>query len=159
MLSPTTIGLFALAAFIFAITPGPDMLYIVARSIAQGRGAGVMSALGIQAGSLVHTVAAAVGLSALVSTSTIAFGLVKYVGAAYLIYLGIRTLLSEAENLHIHAGKQKNLKTLYLSTKNTAWQRPLRYRATTKSITQRCTELAQRFTEKKQGQIWGGSET
>jgi len=70
------------------------VLYIVARSLDQGRGAGVVSTLGIHVGSIVHVAAAALGLSALIASSAVAFGLVKYAGAAYLVYLGVRRLLS-----------------------------------------------------------------
>jgi threonine/homoserine/homoserine lactone efflux protein len=71
------------------------VFYILGRSIGQGRGAGFVSALGISVGSLVHTAAAAVGLSALLMSSALAFGVVKYLGAAYLIYLGVQKLRRE----------------------------------------------------------------
>lgn len=92
-----TLGLFLLAALALVVTPGPAVLYIVTRSIDQGRGAGVASALGIEAGSLVHVVAAAIGISALVASSATAFAVVKYLGAAYLIYMGVRVLISRPE--------------------------------------------------------------
>ncbi|MEM7127781.1 MAG: LysE family translocator [Chloroflexota bacterium] len=113
MPSPTTIGLFVFAAFLFAILPGPDMLYIATRSITQGRNAGIMSALGVQTGTIVHTVAAAAGLSALIATSTIAFSAVKYAGTFYLVYLGIRTFLSEVDALQVRAGEQEKLNRVY----------------------------------------------
>jgi threonine/homoserine/homoserine lactone efflux protein len=84
---------FLFASFLLWITPGPDTMYILARSIAQGRRAGVLSVLGISSGILVHTVAAAAGLSALLAASAWAFAAVKVAGAAYLIYLGIQALL------------------------------------------------------------------
>ena len=84
--------LFMLAALVLLIVPGPAVLYIVARSIDQGRRAGIVSVLGIGLGSLVHVTAAALGLSALLMSSALAFSLVKYLGAVYLIYLGIRKL-------------------------------------------------------------------
>jgi len=94
---PTDLALFALAAVLLTVTPGPAVLYIVARSISQGRAAGVVSCLGIAAGGLVHVVAAAAGLSAILATSALAFDAVKYAGAAYLVWLGVRRLLRSAE--------------------------------------------------------------
>ena len=76
------------------LVPGPVVLYITSRSIGLGRGAGLVSAMGIAVGTLVHVAAATLGLSALLVSSASAFTLVKYAGAAYLIYLGIRTLRS-----------------------------------------------------------------
>jgi threonine/homoserine/homoserine lactone efflux protein len=94
---PSTLALFSLAAVALIVVPGPAVLYIVARSVDQGRQAGVVSALGIAVGGLVHVAAAVVGLSALVVSSARAFELVKYAGAAYLIVLGIRRLLTREE--------------------------------------------------------------
>lgn len=88
-----TIALFAGAALALLVIPGPAVLYIVAQSVAQGRAAGLVSMLGIQAGGLVHVAAAAVGLSALLLQSALAFNIVKYAGAAYLVYLGLRKLI------------------------------------------------------------------
>jgi threonine/homoserine/homoserine lactone efflux protein len=82
------------AAILLAI-PGPAVFYIVGRSIGQGRNAGLVSALGIGVGTLIHTAAAAVGLSALLVSSATAFSVVKYLGAAYLVYLGVQRLRSE----------------------------------------------------------------
>jgi threonine/homoserine/homoserine lactone efflux protein len=92
MPGPTSLGVFVLAALLLLLTPGPAVLYIVARSIDQGRRAGLVSMLGVHAGTVVHVGAAAAGLSALLATSAVAFSAVKYMGAAYLIYLGIRKL-------------------------------------------------------------------
>ncbi|HSM83356.1 MAG TPA: LysE family translocator [Nodosilinea sp.] len=89
-----TLGLFFTAAFILSITPGPAILYTLARSLNGGKSEGLSSALGLFVGGLVHVAAAAVGISSLLMTSAVAFALVKYAGAAYLIYLGLRTLLS-----------------------------------------------------------------
>ena len=89
-----TIGLFAAAALALLVIPGPAVLYIVAQSIEQGRVAGLVSMLGIQVGALVHVTAAALGLSALLVQSALAFSAVKYAGAAYLVYLGLRKLLA-----------------------------------------------------------------
>ena len=83
---------FVSAALVLLAIPGPAVLYIVGRSIGQGRNAGFVSALGIGVGTLVHTSAAAVGLSALLVSSATAFSVVKYLGAAYLVFLGIQRL-------------------------------------------------------------------
>lgn len=109
MLSMTTISLFAVASVLLAITPGPDMLYIATRSVAQGRQAGVVSALGVHSGILIHTVAAALGLSAIVATSTYAFKVIQFAGAAYLVYLGIKTILSKNETLEIKGTERAKL--------------------------------------------------
>jgi threonine/homoserine/homoserine lactone efflux protein len=93
--SSSSLLLFVSAALLLLVIPGPAVFYIVGRSIGHGRGAGLVSALGIGAGSLVHTAAAAVGLSALLMSSAVAFAAVKYLGAAYLVYLGIQKLRRE----------------------------------------------------------------
>lgn len=90
--SHSSLILFISAALLLLVIPGPAVFYILGRSIGQGRGASFVSALGISVGSLVHTAAAAVGLSALLMSSALAFGVVKYLGAAYLIYLGVQKL-------------------------------------------------------------------
>ena len=89
-----TLVLFAVAALALLLVPGPAVLYIVTRSAEHGRRAGLVSVAGVHLGTLVHTTAAAVGLSALVVSSAVAFGAVKYAGAAYLVYLGIRKLVA-----------------------------------------------------------------
>lgn len=93
MIDPTGLTLFVTAALLLLIAPGPAVLYIVARSVEQGRAAGMVSVLGIGLGSLVHIALAAVGLSALLLASSLAFTVVKFAGAAYLIWLGLRSLL------------------------------------------------------------------
>jgi len=90
----STLILFAVAASILVFTPGPNTLYIIARSVQQGRGAGIVSSLGVEVGTLIHVAAAACGISALLLSSALAFSVVKYAGAAYLIYLGLKTLLT-----------------------------------------------------------------
>jgi len=87
-------GLFIAASVVLLLTPGPAVLFIVARSVQQGRTAGLVSVLGIHLGTIVHILAAAVGLSALIVSSALAFSVVKYLGAAYLIWMGVRTLLA-----------------------------------------------------------------
>ena len=94
MLGTHDLPTFMLASLLLNVTPGPDTLYIVSRSVSQGRRAGFVSALGISTGCLVHTALAAFGLSAVLSTSATAFEAVKFAGAFYLIYLGIRALRS-----------------------------------------------------------------
>jgi len=87
-------GVFLATCIILNLTPGPDTFYILGRSLTQGRGAGIASVLGISCGSIVHTLAAAFGLSALLAASASAFLAVKLAGAAYLIYLGARMLFT-----------------------------------------------------------------
>jgi RhtB (resistance to homoserine/threonine) family protein len=86
--------LFIVSGLLLNITPGQDTLYIVGRSISQGRRAGVLSVLGITTGSLIHTLAAACGVSAVLAASSQAFLVIKFAGAAYLVYLGLQLLLS-----------------------------------------------------------------
>lgn len=88
---------FVAACILLNLTPGQDTIYIVSRSAAQGRMIGIASALGISAGGLVHTIAAAIGLSAILATSAMAFLIVKLVGAGYLIYLGLTLLLQRGK--------------------------------------------------------------
>lgn len=87
--------LFILAGLLLNITPGPDMLYIAGRTASQGFRSGLAAVMGINAGCLVHTFAAAIGLSAILTTSAEAFFVVKLVGAAYLVYVGISLLLQK----------------------------------------------------------------
>jgi len=98
MTDTTALAVFMIAALTLNVTPGPNMLYVTTRSLGQGRKAGVVSAIGIGVGNLVHTLAAALGLSALLMSSAIAYSVVKYVGAAYLIYLGVRMILRNEHN-------------------------------------------------------------
>lgn len=93
----TRLATFMLAAALLIVAPGPAVLYIVARSIDQGRLAGIVSVLGIALGAVVHSLAAAVGITAVLAASALAFSTVKYLGAAYLLYLGITTLLKKPE--------------------------------------------------------------
>ncbi|WP_233861644.1 LysE family translocator [Paraburkholderia adhaesiva] len=92
MFGITHFGFFVVAVFLLNVTPGPDTAYIVGRSVAQGRGAGLVSALGISAGCCVHSLACAFGLTALLAASATAFTVVKFVGALYLVYLGVRLI-------------------------------------------------------------------
>jgi threonine/homoserine/homoserine lactone efflux protein len=100
MPSATSFGVFLTAALVLAITPGPGIFYVLARSLKGGRQEGIASSFGTALGGLVHVLAAALGISAILATSALAFTLVKYIGAAYLIYLGVRTLLGN-DNLNL----------------------------------------------------------
>ena len=88
---------FAIAAVVLAITPGPGIAYVIARTVAGGRNEGLASCLGTGIGGMVHVLAAALGISLFIAQSALAFSIVKYVGAAYLIYLAIRMLLAKTD--------------------------------------------------------------
>src|SRR5256885_2966844 len=90
MPGPTTLLLFALATFLLTVTPGPGVLYVTARSVSQGRPAGFASMIGIESGEVVWLAAAATGVGALLSASTQALDVLRFAGAAYLIYLGVQ---------------------------------------------------------------------
>jgi threonine/homoserine/homoserine lactone efflux protein len=95
--SAANLALFIGAALVLLLIPGPAVLYIVGRSVEQGRRAGLVSILGIHTATLVHMLAAVLGLSAILASSALAFSMVKYAGAAYLIWLGARKLFGRAE--------------------------------------------------------------
>jgi threonine/homoserine/homoserine lactone efflux protein len=103
MPSLPTLAVYALTAVVVLLVPGPAVLYIVSQSVRQGRHAGIASVLGIHTGTLVQVVAAVLGASWLLLSSAVAFSAVKYVGAAYLIYLGVRKLLGRDEGQAIQA--------------------------------------------------------
>lgn len=96
MFDPTTFLIFIIACLVLLVVPGPAVLYITARSVDQGRMAGMVSVLGIHLGTTVHVLFAVIGLSALLLTSALAFTVVKYLGAAYLIYLGLKRIFGQA---------------------------------------------------------------
>jgi RhtB (resistance to homoserine/threonine) family protein len=98
MLGITGFTFFLIAVFLLNVTPGPDTAYIVGRSVAQGRGAGIVSALGISAGCIVHTLACAFGLTAILAASATAFTVIKIAGAIYLIYLGVRLIFARHDD-------------------------------------------------------------
>jgi len=98
--SASTLAVFAAASFALIVVPGPSVLYIVGASISQGRRAGLTSMLGVQAGGLIHVFAAAIGVSALIASSAEAFTVVKFAGAAYLVYLGIQRIRHAGEDDH-----------------------------------------------------------
>lgn len=114
----STIWLFVVAAATLLIIPGPAVFYIMARSIDQGKKAGLVSVLGVSLGGAVHVLAGAIGVSAILMTSATAFTIVKYLGAAYLIYLGCKTLFSTSDSSTPEipkAPRKKLLKIFYES--------------------------------------------
>jgi threonine/homoserine/homoserine lactone efflux protein len=102
----TSLWLFSLAALALLVIPGPAVLYVVVQSAEQGRRVGLASVAGIHLGTLVHVAAAAAGLSAIIVASALAFSVVKYAGAAYLIYLGVRKLLERDERVDVERGRE-----------------------------------------------------
>jgi threonine/homoserine/homoserine lactone efflux protein len=114
MLDSTNLSVFFITAIVLTVTPGPDTLYVIARTLAQGRTAGVISVLGICLGLLVHISAATVGLSALLMTSALAYSLVKYAGAVYLIYLGIRMVLSRPHRASLQPSQPASLAKIFI---------------------------------------------
>lgn len=113
MPDPSTLALFCLAALVLLVVPGPAVVYIVTRSVDQGRAAGLVSVVGIHVGTAVHVAAAALGLSALLMSSALAFDAVKYLGAAYLIYLGIRKLVERDEAKRRRVTRQAHLSRVF----------------------------------------------
>ncbi len=109
----TQLLLFVPAAILLAITPGPAVTYIIARSIDQGRKAGLVSVLAVASGNFVHAIGASLGLSAILASSALAFDIVKYLGAAYLIYLGIRALVSKTQVETMQSVESKKLSKIY----------------------------------------------
>jgi len=105
---------FFFAAFILAITPGPGIAYVVARTVSSGRREGLASCIGTGIGGMGHVLAGALGLSVLVAQSAMAFNAVKYIGAAYLIYLGIRILMRKSNAAPIEAGASKGVRRALL---------------------------------------------
>jgi threonine/homoserine/homoserine lactone efflux protein len=107
--------LFLIATITLNATPGPDMLYVIARSVGQGRAAGIASALGIAAGCFVHILAVTFGLASLLKAVPEAYEIVKYAGAAYLIYLGVRILISrQSKDAEESPIKKASLRTIFL---------------------------------------------
>lgn len=104
---------FVAAALVLLLIPGPGVLYIVARSLSQGHRAGLVSVLGLSAGALVHVAAATAGLSAILLASATAFGIVKALGAGYLIYLGVRTLAARGPAAGLAVTTPRSLRRLF----------------------------------------------
>jgi threonine/homoserine/homoserine lactone efflux protein len=111
--SSTSMLGFVAAALVVLLIPGPAVLYIVARSLSQGHRAGLVSVLGLSVGALVHVAAATVGLSAILLASATAFGVVKALGAGYLIYLGLRTLFAHRPTASMDASTPRSLYRLF----------------------------------------------
>jgi threonine/homoserine/homoserine lactone efflux protein len=108
------LGVYIVAALLLLLTPGPAVLYIVARSVERGRRAGLVSMLGVHAGTLVHIVAATAGLSALLAASAAAFSVVKYLGAAYLVYLGVQRLARRSVAVTAPGTRARSLRRAFL---------------------------------------------
>jgi threonine/homoserine/homoserine lactone efflux protein len=113
MIPSASLVIFLLAALGLLLIPGPAVIYIATRSVAQGRKAGMASVLGIELAGLCHCIAAAFGLSAILLASSLAFNIVKYIGAAYLVYLGIRAILSKGAAPEIEKGTPPSLWQLF----------------------------------------------
>ena len=113
MINISQLYLFMAAALVLLLIPGPAVLYITARSASQGRMAGFVSVLAIETANCIQAVAAALGLSAILLSSALAFDVVKYLGAAYLIYLGIRKLLAAHDGMENETVKRESLSRIY----------------------------------------------
>ena len=113
MPDPSRLALFVGAALLLLVVPGPSVLYIVTQSVSHGRRAGIVSVAGITTGTLVHIAAATVGLSALLASSALAFDVVKYLGAAYLIAVGIRRLAGWERGAGPQARDTRDFRRLY----------------------------------------------
>jgi threonine/homoserine/homoserine lactone efflux protein len=111
---PTTLLLFAGAAVALLVVPGPSVIYIVTRGIHQGRAAALVSVLGVTTATMVHTVFAAAGLSAILASSAVAFSIVKYAGSAYLVYLAVRTWLDRSDERIERLRPTADLRRVYL---------------------------------------------
>lgn len=104
---------FLLASILLNLTPGNDTIYIISRTIAQGRKAGIMSVLGIATGSIIHTALAAAGLSIIIAQSPVLFTIIKYAGAAYLFYIGVQMIFSKLSGLQLHRPENEKYKNIY----------------------------------------------
>lgn len=114
MLGIDNYGVFVLSGILLNLTPGSDTMYILGRSISQGKKAGVLSVFGILSGALIHTILVAFGLSIVLQRSEWAFNIIKYLGAAYLCYLGIKTILSRTSSLEMQDAKRESNWKVYL---------------------------------------------
>lgn len=108
MLGIENLGAFILTAIVLVVTPGIDTIMVLTRSISKGKSAGLYSALGVSLGMVVHTCAATFGLSQILSQSAIAFGIIKYLGAAYLVYIGYKSFVNKETQLEIKPAEIKN---------------------------------------------------
>lgn len=108
MLGIENLGAFILTAIVLVVTPGIDTIMVLTRSISKGKMAGLYSALGVSLGMVIHTCAATFGLSQILSQSAIAFGIIKYLGAAYLVYIGYKSFINKDTQLEIKPAEIKN---------------------------------------------------
>jgi len=113
MFGTTDLALFVVAGLLLNITPGPDTMYILGRTASQGWSSGAAAALGISAGLFVHTFAAAIGLSAVLLASATAFTIVKWIGAAYLVYVGVSLLFARSKNQQRTLAPACELRTVF----------------------------------------------
>jgi len=125
MFDSTRLLLFLTAALLLAVAPGPGMLYVLARTLAGGKREGLLSALGTLLGGMVHVFAAALGVSVILARSAVAFSAVKYVGAAYLCFLGVRMIREAQKDAPKHAPKAKHSQGDSLSANHGAARNPL----------------------------------
>ncbi|WP_445487480.1 LysE family translocator [Niallia sp. 03133] len=114
MIGITSFGLFIMAALLMNLTPGPDTMLIISRSVSQGKKSGIYSVLGISSGALIHTFFAAIGLSVILAKSVFLFTLIKLIGATYLVYLGIKILLQKSSAMEISDTSSLSLKKIYM---------------------------------------------
>ena len=114
MPSPETLYLFAIACTGLVLLPGPALIFIVTRGVVHGRRAGLISTLGVETGNLLQVLAATVGLPAIVASSAEAFSVVKYLGAAYLVFLGIRALLDPGDGAEVGVARTRSARRLYV---------------------------------------------
>lgn len=107
------LAVFLVATLTLNLTPGPDILYVIARGVGQGRQAALVSVFGISGGILVHTVSAAVGLAAVLASSALAYEVIRYAGAAYLCYLGVRIIRARGEGGQVENLEDKRLVAIF----------------------------------------------
>jgi threonine/homoserine/homoserine lactone efflux protein len=112
MIGIINLPLFFITSLIIIVAPGPDFIYVTTRGVSQGKKAGTLSALGISVGLLIHTLLAAFGLSAIIQASRVVYLAIKFLGALYLIFLGLKTLLSKDQLLN-NNGKNNNKKNIF----------------------------------------------
>jgi threonine/homoserine/homoserine lactone efflux protein len=113
MFDTATLLAFLAASIVIVLAPGPAQALTIARSISGGKEAGIVTAVGLNVGTIIHALAAALGLSAVLATSAVAFAVVKYIGAAYLIYLGIQAFLSKEQEAAQAASPEANLRQTF----------------------------------------------
>lgn len=107
-------GIFFTAALILAVTPGPGIFYVLTRSLSGGRRDGIASSFGTALGGLAHVLASALGLSAILATSTLAFSIIKWIGAVYLVYLGLRMLVSQNIDMQYESFDRTNTRRIFI---------------------------------------------